>query len=477
MLVAAAAAALGTVAADLSPSQVHIAFAGARNDGSPDGMNVAWFTEGMAVAPMVQYGVSETLSTNTTAIGGAHQYISDCNDPCGYHYHAELSGLEAGQVYYYRVGDSSADVWSQTFSFRAAPSTSAEFQPFGVSVWGDMGWLGSTERPVKVAADGLKKNWTAVPTRSKIESMKNSGKIDFVWHVGDIAYADDAFASEPLRFNYENVYNGFMEWFQNVSSTMPYMVSVGNHESECHSPACALSKQRIQGLSNFSAYNARWHMPSASSNGVLNMWYSFNYGPIHFVSLNSETDFPGAGEENKGDSGAFPAGHFARDGEYLAWLEADLKAAADPAQRAVRPWIIAGAHRPFGEISRNGVEEMFSKYGVDLYFAGHTHSYVRSLPIVNGSVELQSDPNHYHASNGTTLIVTGGAGCDEMQDMLQSTTPKHELNDAAAPYGSQQVATSRLSVGMFRMMNRSALRWTLYSSHTGETLDDLWITK
>jgi hypothetical protein len=58
-------------------------------------------------------------------------------------------------------------------------------------------------------------------------------------------------------------------------------------------------------------------MPSESSDGVLNMWYSFDRGPVHWVSLNSETDFPGAGEENAGDSGDknLPAGHFGRDGE------------------------------------------------------------------------------------------------------------------------------------------------------------------
>lgn len=48
-----------------------------------------------------------------------------------------------------------------------------------------MGWLGSHERPVKVPAGGLQKNWTAVPTRAVIEDLKNKGDIDFVWHLGD----------------------------------------------------------------------------------------------------------------------------------------------------------------------------------------------------------------------------------------------------------------------------------------------------
>jgi hypothetical protein len=43
---------------------------------------------------------------------------------------------------------------------------------------------------------------------------------------------------------------------------------------------------------------------------------SFDYGGVHFVSLNTETDFEGAAEAEKGDSGIFDAGHFAPSGEH-----------------------------------------------------------------------------------------------------------------------------------------------------------------
>ena len=48
-----------------------------------------------------------------------------------------------------------------------------------------------------------------------------------IWHVGDIDYIDDAFAHEPLHFVYEEAYNGYMNWLENLTSTMPYMVSPG----------------------------------------------------------------------------------------------------------------------------------------------------------------------------------------------------------------------------------------------------------
>ena len=99
-------------------------------------------------------------------------------------------------------------------------------------------------------------------------------------HVGDIAYADDAFLHTPLKFEYEDVYNQYEDDMEPITSTVPYMTAPGNHESECHSPACLVDSGRRKQLSNFTAYNARHHMPSESSGGVASMWYSFDYGPI-----------------------------------------------------------------------------------------------------------------------------------------------------------------------------------------------------
>ena len=201
-------------------------------------------------------------------------------------------------------------------------------------------------------------------------------------------------------------------------------------------------------------YNARWAMPSRSSAGVANMWYSWNQGPVHFISLNTETDFPGAAEEHVGDSGdkSLPAGGFGATGEYLEWLAKDLEEAS--LARSVRPWIIVGGHRPFTELEAT-IGAMFEQHTVDLYVAGHTHWYDRSFPIISphnfislgnisnilryfnekplhnnrkcgwhrydrsfpttgGKVDVQP-VSHYHMPNGTTHIVAGGAGCDEMK--------------------------------------------------------------
>ena len=69
-----------------------------------------------------------------------------------------------------------------------------------------------------LSSSGLEKNWTAVPSRKLLERMKDRSEIDFIFHVGDIGYADDAFAANPTKFLYEESMNGYMNWIQNLTS-------------------------------------------------------------------------------------------------------------------------------------------------------------------------------------------------------------------------------------------------------------------
>ena len=433
-----AAAVLGGAA----PEQLHLSWASVEGAPYPNSMVVAWYTEDKTPTSTVQFGAG------LEAAGEAAQYL----EGYGWHHRVTLPALLPSTRYPYRVGDA-AGGWSPFKAFVSAPnSTSADFS---VSIFGDMGWLGSDERPMAITTDGLQKHWSAVPTRQRLEALRLAGDFDYVWIVGDIGYADDAFAHRHslLRLSYETAYNGFVNWLANISETMPVMVSPGNHESECHG-ACMIDAKQGHALQNFTAYNTRWHMPWRSSGGVANMWYSYNMGAAHFISMNSETDFPGAGEHDKGDSGdsKFPAGHFAPEGAYLRWLEADLAAAH--AARAERPWIIAGGHRPFHEVAGNGVQALFDKYGVDAYFAGHSHSYARS------------------ALGSTALVVVGGAGCDEMPLVKGPLTHAQSAALGAVPLDgpAPAYATSRLASGTLRV-TRDQLVWTLHDSITGAKLD------
>lgn len=144
-------------------------------------------------------------------------------------------------------------------------------------------------------------------------------------------------------------------------------------------------------------------MPSVESNGVANMWYSFDYGTVHFVSVDTETDYDAAPEENTGDSGFsfLPAGHWAPNGTYLTWLENDLKVAAAARQAGNIDYIIVGGHRPLPDFPSASFTALLNKYSVDIFFNGHGHSYASYAVGAYGA-------------NYTRSIMVGGAGCDEM---------------------------------------------------------------
>lgn len=107
------------------------------------------------------------------------------------------------------------------------------------------------------------------------------------------------------------------------------------------------------------------------------LFHSFNLGAAHIIGINSEAWHGGVALESM-----------------MAWLRSDLQAAATPASRTLRPWIIVHLHRPvysgnYGKYNdsmypggggdlpvRDGVEAIFNEFGVDLVFAGHVHNQV-----------------------------------------------------------------------------------------------------
>jgi len=237
------------------------------------------------------------------------------------------------------------------------------------------------------------------------------------------------------------------------------MVCPGNHECECHSPRCIISSEKRSKLSNFTAYNCRWQMPSETSGGKASMWYSWDFGPIHFTAANTETDFEGASEQKLIGMHIFPAGHFGRDGEYLEWLEADLKKADTPEARAIRPWLIVYGHRP---MYRDGKAEccepalcaahegLLTKYHVDVYICGHAHLYNRNVPL-DGSRPL--------------LLGPGGAGCDEWPNKGVSGVSKDKNKRFEYMWDAINFSTAIMRV------NRTHLEWHVINSKTNETVD------
>ena len=179
-------------------------------------------------------------------------------------------------------------------------------------------------------------------------------------------------------------------------------------------------------------------MNNEASAGVQGMWYSVRRSGVHFVSLNTETDWVGAGEASTGD-GHFPflpAGHFGAPNQYMDWLAADLAAAAaDPSVR----WIIASGHRPFEDLPAAhsaALAALFKAAGVALYLCGHGHSYIRYDAAAFGS--------------GAVQIMAGGPGSDE------TPWPKDQLRDLADQARATEAVAERCAAWCSAFDARSA---------------------
>ena len=140
-----------------------------------------------------------------------------------------------------------------------------------------------------------------------------------------------------------------------------------------------------------------------------NMWYTFENGPVTYVAISTETNYPDAFYEE-----------YNFKGDQMAWLEQTL-ARVD---RKRTPWLIVLGHRPIysskvgysdaaGDVSGQSVrvqaafEELIYKYHVDIMMNGHVHSYERTHPVYKRQVETTSPKLHNIRS---PIHIINGAG-------------------------------------------------------------------
>lgn len=442
------------------PSQVHIALAGKSKNGISNTMAISWSTINDTLHHLVKYGTESgdyTLVTN----GYSKQYYKT------YHHHAVLSpSLKSNTLYYYIVGDEN-DGFSKEFTFISPNTQPDPNESFQFLVYGDLGV------------------WYSEDTMSYIKKEVNTGDIDLIVHAGDVGYADDAFLHKPcmIKSCYESTWDKYMDLVEEWTSKIPYMTAPGNHEADCHDADCLHSPIKQQKLSNFSAYNTRFRMPSTESgSNALNMHYSFNYKNIHFIAIDSETGYPNAPLEHKY---FFPCGGFQ---EQLKWLENDLIIAN--ANRDKQPWVFAYGHRPIYQGNNTDVnlqiaiEDLLYKYNVDIYFTGHVHSYERTWPTYKGEV-LSTDPKTAYINPLSTIyLILGGAGNDEMSDAnIPEVDNKAETllykNWSNGDYGpwSASVDLHHFGIGKVNIINSTTLIFEYIQTSIDHVYDSIVVQK
>ncbi|SMR41313.1 unnamed protein product [Zymoseptoria tritici ST99CH_1E4] len=408
------------IPADLStPVQQRLAYAG------PDSMSVGWNTYARQDQSCVTYGTSSSSLPWQACSSNSQTYATSRT----WYNTVTLTRLKPATTYHYKIvsGNSSVEHF-------VSPRTAGDLTPFNMDVVIDLGVYGP---------DGFTtQKRDSIPTIDPALEHSTIGRLattindyELVIHPGDFAYADDWYLKTKNALDGEAAYEAILENFYDqlapIAGRKAYMASPGNHEAACReipntSGLCP------EGQKNFTDFMVRFGnnmpagFPSTSNNSdaqanatraktlaVPPFWYSFEYGMVHVVMFNTETDFPNA-PSGQGGSAGLNGGPFGAPGQQLAWLEADL-ASVD---RSITPWVVAAGHRPWYSTGADppdsnicaacqaAFEDLFYKYGVDIGVFGHVHNSQRFLPVYNNT----ADPADMNDSKAPMYIVTGGAG-------------------------------------------------------------------
>jgi len=352
---------------------------------------VKWRTDAPSDSK-VSYG---TDPGNLSMSESDNQQVSD--------HRIKLNGLSPFTKYYYSVGTT-----AQTLSgpdslhhFTTLPVSGA-VQPIRIWAIGDFGKANSLEQRVR---------------DSYLAYAGNTHTDVFLW-LGDNAYdngSDQQYQDKVFSYNY----------YGQVFKYMPFWPSPGNHDYMNISPPQSPSDPTTHTGPYYDIIEVPKNGEAGGVPSGYELYYSFNYGNVHFVSLNSEL---GAVLSTSNDwTGANPLNNFTGS-PLTQWLEQDLQA-------NTLPWVIVYFHQPpytkgshdsdspierYMIAMRENFVPIFDQYKVDLVVCGHSHVFERSY-LIKG---------HYGNSSSfdtTTMLINGTSGIDSLGEAY--------VKDLAQPNG------------------------------------------
>lgn len=320
------------------------------NVGTSESMVIRWRTSGAEIGE-VRYGLSLSALDSTISENAAteeHELV--------------ISNLKPETKYFYSIG-TNGTLYTQNiadYSFQTSPEIGKEGN-YRFWVLGDFGNGSQAQIDVKT---GFLDHYTDKHTDG------------WIW-LGDNAYGEGT----DQQYQ-ENVFEVYPEVFRNTV----VWPNPGNHD------------YKSVDFSNNGPYFDNFTMPTMGEAGGEPSgeegYYSFDYGNVHFVSINSEYLVWVVNNNN----------------DFTDWLEKDL-------QNTEADFIIAYWHQsayskgthdsddPFSraQMMRENIVPIIEKHGVDLVLTGHSHSYERSY-LING---------HYDKSNtfeAATMLIDGSNG-------------------------------------------------------------------
>lgn len=239
---------------------------------------------------------------------------------------ATVPALAPSTLYCYQLLSDEGPL-TERIGFRTAPAAGAG-APVDILVFGDSG-------------DGGSDQYAVLDQMVKVP-------FDLILHVGDIAY--DSGTRQEISDHVFDVYEDLLKHF-------PIFPATGNHE---------------YGTEEAAPFREAFVLPENGGERGRERWYSFDWGDVHVVVLDTEL----VGETQ------------------ARWLDADLAASDKPWEIVLfhRPPYSSGSHGP-SMVVREHFTPILEKHQVPLVLVGHEHHYERFEPI-----------------NGVTYLITGGGG-------------------------------------------------------------------
>ena len=307
-------------------------------------MTIRWRSS-LAVVGRVRYGTtSANLNQTADEISATTEHI------------VEFTGLSANTMYFYSVGSATDTLASGAdFTFTTPPAAGAAVST-RVWVLGDAGTATASQTAVRDAFY----TWTGSRTPN------------LVLQLGDNAY--NSGTDSEYQTAVFNIYPTMMR-------KTPFWSCLGNHETA--QATAFVDTYPFFGIYTFPAAGECGGVPSGTKH-----YYSFDYGNIHFICLDSMTASRSAA------------------GAMATWLQSDLAA-------TTATWIVCyfhhppytkGSHNSDTEIEliemRQNLLPILDAGGVDLVLSGHSHCYERSY-LLDG---------HYGTSGTLTAAMKKNAG-------------------------------------------------------------------
>ena len=238
-------------------------------------------------------------------------------------------------------------------------------------------------------------------------------------------------------------YGQWESWFAasaGVIENVPVMPLTGNHE--CYTPERRFSSPAF--------FTAQFALPENGPEGLKRQVYSFDYGNVHLVMLDSQ----------EGEQRGFLPDLLERQRQ---WLEADL-AATD------RKWKVVFIHRPLYGNKPDGINEnlrrafagVLDKYQVDLVFTAHDHVYARTAPEYNNQDGTDQD-----SVRGTIHVATGRTGSKTYDNVSEKAWNIFFHNPMTEPmYLSVKSAGDALNVTAMGVSGQLIDDWTLVKANS-----------